>query len=90
MGDDQFERGYLQQDWGSKYQEQKLDRTLFPKEQPLPRKDRPPIVPVLPIKQMLPEPTNEAEIHAAGLGEYERRHPSYQWAGSTSPCNTRQ
>jgi hypothetical protein len=68
VGDDAYEEGYLMQDWGAKYQMAKTERALLPKDHAQPRRERPGIVPALPIKDRLPVPATEAELHATGQG----------------------
>lgn len=68
VGDDDYEEGYLLQDWKDKYKEDQLDKMLFEKKAP--PHIKPDIVPKLPIVPCHTEDPHSLGAHALGKGTW--------------------
>lgn len=67
VGDDDYEEGYLIQNWKEKYQEDQLEKSLFEKK--VPPHIKPDFVPKLPIVKCAKEDSDDLGGHALGKGE---------------------
>jgi len=67
VGDDDYEKGYLLQDWKERYQEEKLEKGIFEKKAPPFYK--PDIVPKLAIKTLAKPDPDRLDAHVEGKGE---------------------